>query len=303
MTKAKHISPILGLVLTMFLTGCGSTFTNLTSTRVEQNDSNIYTFRYEANLTQPGVVQESVQGFIAINGEEYPMIRDRHGRNRFSFDYRLPPGQSEVKYYFRVTYETIDNNIRRQLTRYSIHGDEEPHVLRIVNRFPIQIVPGRGPVGANISIVGRGFSQFDRVVFNDEEATTVFEAPTSLRFTVPSVPADRSYEVYLRTGTGDLRAGLFRVDSAVFTLQPDRLDLSVGERSMVIVRIPFAAPDGGLPISVTTDLADQIIMPEVVVPAGARSVNVQIEADAPGQGTLYFEANGFTTSRLPVSIQ
>ncbi len=302
MSFPKYILIGIAAAIGFGLTGCGQTFTNLTPSRVAQNDSHIYSFSFTANLSDPNVVQETVRASIVIDGEQYRMERDPDGSPHFRFDYQFPPGQRRALYYYVLEYETIKNNVRREVTRTSVYGDEDPHQIRVVNRYPIQLVTTRGPVGASVNLVGRGFSEHDQVVFGDREASTTFESSSSLRFTVPSVPADSSYPVSLRTGAADLPAGSFRVDSASFSVLPETMELGVGERQVMIIRTSFPAPSGGLPVDVTTDVPDSIIMPEVTIPQGARTVNVTVEGGDPGSGTLYVEAPGFRTTEVPVTV-
>ncbi|MEM9227622.1 MAG: hypothetical protein AAGA45_06610, partial [Verrucomicrobiota bacterium] len=51
-----------------------------------------------------------------------------------------------------------------------------------------------------------------------------------------------------------------------------------------------------------TDSPQSIIMPEVVIPEGAKSVSVPMEGGIPGTGTLFVEAPGFNAIKVPVSV-
>ena len=44
-------------------------------------------------------------------------------------------------------------------------------------------------------------------------------------------------------------------------------------------------------IDVTTDVAESIIMPEVMVPAGQTSVTIPVQGGKPGTGALFFKSS------------
>ena len=53
----------------------------------------------------------------------------------------------------------------------------------------------------------------------------------------------------------------------------------------------------------TTDIPNSIIMPEVLIPEGARTVSATIEGDKVGSGHLYINAKGLPELVIPVTIQ
>ena len=52
-----------------------------------------------------------------------------------------------------------------------------------------------------------------------------------------------------------------------------------------------------------TDIPESIIMPEVFIPEGARSVNVPVEGGIPGVGKLFVEVPGLKTVVIPVVVR
>jgi hypothetical protein len=69
-----------------------------------------------------------------------------------------------------------------------------------------------------------------------------------------------------------------------------------------VFTIPAEAPAGGLVLDITTDVPASVIMPEVLIPAGARSVNVVVEGGKPGSGTIYVRAPGFGEASVAITV-
>lgn len=106
----------------------------------------------------------------------------------------------------------------------------------------------------------------------------------------------------LRSGQDTVVVGSFRIDQSALRVAPGSLALVPGESAVLVFSVPFAAPEGGLPIPVSTDIPESIIMPEVVIPAGSRSVSVPVEGGQPGEGGLFTEAAGMTPVTIPVTV-
>lgn len=291
------------LLLAAFLTGCTTAFTRLSPpVKVPENDSGIYTFTVQYKSFPSGLVHDSVRVDLVINGQAHEMTREGNGHT-FTYDYRMPPNLREARYYYQVSYDYKTSSSNGHQDDYSARDEDGLHLMRIINRYPIQLITSRGPVGASVTLVGRGFTEFDKIVIGDQETATVADSPTSLRFTVPALPANQTYDVKLRTGQGDLPAGTFRIDAALLRVLPERLNLTTGGRELLVLSIDFEAPEGGLTVKDTTDVASSLIMPEIVIPAGSRTVSVPVEAGQPGSGTLYLEADGFEKVAVPVTVR
>ena len=293
---------LLGSAL-FVVAGCKTTtFRDLTRERIPENQSGIYTFEFAAQLSNTNVVDGTERAQIVINGETYEMEPSPRGERMFVYDYRMPPGVTEARYYYALTYDYITNNVRRTTTRYSTHDIDGVYLARLVNRYIIQLLSERGPVGSSVGLVGSGFSAGDTVVVDGQEVETIYHSPNSLEFIVPALPADRSYPVKLRTNAGDIEFGNFRIDEASFTVLPASLNLRSGERAQMTVQIPDVAPSGGLYVDVTTDAPRSVIMPEVLIPAGFSSVVVDVEGGERGSGTLFVQAPGFAPKHVRLQV-
>jgi hypothetical protein len=150
----------------------------------------------------------------------------------------------------------------------------------------------RGPVGARISVVGRGFGSADVVKFDDQPVRTVNESSNALSFFVPAVTTGKNYRVTLEGAAGSSPVGTFRVDPAVLDVSPARLELTSGGIQPLTFTVPNVASSGGQLLDVTTDVPDSVIMPEVIVPEGANSVTVDVKGGKPRSGNLFLKGYG-----------
>lgn len=304
--KMQTLLVVLSLGFVALFSGCATNqFSRISPPlRVPENASNIYTFSFVSkSLPSTMVSRDNSRAFLVVNGQTFQMQRDPIQRNLFTFDYQMPPGQRTALYYYYLEYDYVQGGVVKRGVEYSATSEEDLHRVTIIDRYPIQVVSNRGPVGANVALVGRGFTPSDVVVIGDREATTKYESPNSLRFTVPSITAGQTYPVKLRTAGGDIDAGTFRVDPSIITVLPQSVNLTRNGRELLIFTINFEAPAGGLAVDVTTDVPASIIMPEVVIPAGSRTVSISVTGGEPGIGTLYVEAEGFDPVSIPVTVQ
>lgn len=84
---------------------------------------------------------------------------------------------------------------------------------------------------------------------------------------------------------------------------PNTLTLEPKQRLALAFALDYPAPQGGLYLNITTNIPDSIIMPEVLIPEGARTVNATIEAGEPGQGTLFINAADLPELTVPITIK
>jgi hypothetical protein len=212
---------------------------------------------------------------------------------------------SKIPYYYVLSYKLKGESGYVDEVSYSTEftPGNAPYVSTIVNRYVVHLSSSRGPVGALISILGQGFTEFDKIVIGNVEIATTFVSHNQLSFTIPAVPAGKSYDVMLRTGDGDLPAGRLTVDASTIGVQPTSLIINVGESVPLTFFIDSPAPEGGIAIDITTDIPECVVMPEVVIPAGQRSVSVPTQGAAAGTGYLWMEAEGFEKARIPVTVQ
>jgi len=290
----SKFNAIFSAGLAALVAGCGPTITNLTSERAPENASGIYTLSMMVRNSDGGIPDQTFKPKIVIDGATHPMRASDLGRGVFEYEYIMPNGRNEARYYYILDYAREGGSGRTKTT--------DIYDLKLTNRYVLAMESLRGPVGARIPVVGRGFTEFDRVVVGGFEAETEFQSPSSLVFTVPPLAANQSYRAELIGGAGTQDLGEFHVDGSKLEVFPNPVELTAGERSTLGFGIQFAAPPNGQPISIMTDVPQSIVMPEVAIPPGARTVSVPIEGAKPGAGFLYISAPGFNEITVPVRI-
>jgi hypothetical protein len=283
----------LGLLL---LAGCDLKIVNLTPTTLPENPSQIYTISARVETNNANVVDGSIVPHLIIDGQDLLMKKSQG--DVYALDYQLPPGRDEFAYYILVNFKSESNgNV----------SDQEAYLplvhVKIASRYVLSLEANRGPVGAQIGVLGRGFTPQDIVYFDGTPARTVYASPTALNFFVPAVDPDQSYKVSISGSTGSADVGTFHVDALNIQASPASLTLHSGEQQPLTFTLPVLAPAGGLLLDVTTDVPDSVIMPEVVVPAGSTSVTVTVQGGHPGTGSLVLKGYGTGSLTIPVTVQ
>jgi len=299
--KAIRNSLLFAAILVLFAR-CNAVFQDFTPERIPENPSGIYTFSFTANIPKGNRIEGSERAEITINGKAYPMMRSSADDLTFTYDYKMPAGITEARYYYTITWDYRGANSVKEAARYSTQETGKVYHARLINRYPIQLVNDRGPAGSRIPIVGSGFSSQDVVLVGGVEATTTIHSANSLEFTVPALPAGKAYQITLRTGGGDLVAGNFKVDEATLRVQPQSLSIASGDTDFLIIELDNPAPMGGLYVDAQTDIPASLIIPEITIPEGSRSVNVNVTGGEPGSGILVLTVPGFGAVDVQVSV-
>jgi hypothetical protein len=281
------------------LTGCDDVkITNLTPGTLPVNPSQTYTFSARIEVKTSGYVEGTLDPTIIIDGRPHRMTPSPMGPDIYEYDHPVTADRTELRYYFLVNYEVFFNNRRMQREAYT-----GLQTATLASRFILSLEANRGPVGARVGVMGRGFTPEDVVYVGGTPARTVFESPNALSFFVPALPPARNYEVDVGGTAGTKRVGTFRVDSVGLTVTPTGLNLRRGQRQTLVFTLPNPAPTGGLLLDVTTDVPESVIMPEVLIPAGQTQVAITVEGGAPGTGSLYLQGFGVGEITIPVEVR
>jgi hypothetical protein len=296
---ARKFLAWLGALLALaLLAGCNNVvLTNLTPGSLPENPSQIYTLTLRVTPKFKSVDRASIAPHIVVDGQNFAMTKSALGTGLYEYEYKLPAGRDEIAYYFLVDYQYDSNGTLQQGEAYTgiAHA-------KIVRRYVLSLEVNRGPVGARISVVGRGFTPQDVIYLDNTPVRTVFESPNALSFYVPGLPAGQNYKVMLGGASGNSPVGTFRIDASSVTVSPASLNLHSGERQPVTFTVPNAAPPGGLLLDLTTDVPESVIMPEVIVPDGQNSVTVTVEGGRPGRGSLFLKGYDAGEVTIPVSV-
>jgi hypothetical protein len=278
----------LGTAGLALLTGCTTvTLTNLTPSSLPQNPSEIYTFTLRVAPRTTAVDAASIAPHIVLDGQSFDMKKSSLGDGLYDFDYQLPAGRDRMAYYYLVDYTAMGNGTTSA-------GQAYTGVLnaQVVRRYVLSLEGNRGPVGARVSVLGRGFTAQDIIYLDGAPTRTVFESPTSLSFFVPALTPGKNYQVTLGGTTSSSPVGTFRVDPINLLVSPSALSLASGQQENLTFSVPNPAPPGGLLIDVATDVPESVIMPEVVVPEGQTGVAIPVLGGKPGTGNLVLKGYG-----------
>ena len=124
-----------------------------------------------------------------------------------------------------------------------------------------------------------------------------------LRFTTPALPAGIDYPVKLIGGPhGALDIGNFRIDASTIGVSPSSLEIKSGDSSTLLFKIDYEAPEGGLIVSVKTNIPSSVIMPEAVISKGNKTVNIPIKGGVAGEGKLVISAPGYESVEVPIRV-
>ncbi|HVW20638.1 MAG TPA: cell surface protein [Opitutaceae bacterium] len=301
-SASKFLSFLAAAAALALLAGCTTVkLTNLTPASLPENASNIYTFTLRVDPRSSVVDVATLSPHIVVDGQNFAMTKSPLGNGIWEFEYQLPPGRDQIAYYFLVDYTAAGNGTSQPGQAYT--GVQHATVL---HRYILSLEGNRGPVGARISVLGRGFTPQDVINLDGTPARTVYESPTSLSFFVPAVATGKNYHVTLENPGGSSPVGTFRVDPTEVSVAPSSLTLTSGQTQNVTFTVPTPAPPGGLLIDVATDVPESVIMPEVVVPEGQTSVSVAVQGGKPGSGNLVlrgYGAGGQVTVPVTVSAK
>jgi len=280
-----------------FLSGCASVaLTNLTPASLPENPSQIYTFTLRVTPHNHVMMRSSITPHVVVDGQNFLMKHSSLGDDLYEFEYQLPAGRTDIAYYYLVNYEVEGSN-------GPVPGEAYTAVERakIARRYVLSLEVNRGPVGASISVVGRGFTPQDVIYFDDTAARTVFASTSDLSFYVPALAPGKNYEVSVRGSAGNSPVGTFRIDGANVSVSPSSLTIAQGQRQNLTFSVGTAAPAGGLLLDVATDVPESVIMPEVMIPAGETSVTIAVEGGRPGSGNLVLKGYGSDVT-IPVTV-
>lgn len=301
MNAKLNLSTLLALLTLAILTACSVKIDTITPTQLPANPSNIYTISARPLVSNDVVDPKTVKMFIVIDGQKHAMQASPMGKDYFDYEYRLPKGRDSAIYYLEMHYRMRNFGDRPSPEKSLKSGTKN---LQINQRYSIALDVDRAPLGTPIAVLGRGFRTSDQVFVGDQACDTRFISSNVLEFTLAGLQPDASYPVEIR-GNGDSQpAGWLRVDPGnPLSVLPNRLELKSGERKVLAFVLEHPAPSDGLEILITTDIPQSIIMPEVFMPAEARTVNIPIIGGEAGSGSLYVKGRGLPEIEVAISVK
>ena len=298
--KAKRIFLSALLILTSSFTGCSVKILDRTPAIATASPTGNYTLRAQALINKKTVDRSSLEAFVVIDGEQFPMTTDLAESGFFAFDYQPPVDDLSTRFYYVLNYQTQAHEaapVPRQIIS-DLYQVEFPNPIRL------SLNTRRAAIGSRVAVRGQEFSSKDIIFVDAVAAQTSFISPTELQFIVPDATPGHGYAVEVRSLKHAQIAGHLRIDPAnPLSVLPNRLDLQSGERQALAFALNEPAPIGGLYLNITTDIPDNIIMPEVLIPEGARTVSASIEGDKVGNGHLFISASNLPELVIPITIR
>ena len=97
----KKVLPLLTVLL---LTGCPATFTRVTPLQQPRNPNNLYPVEVIFNSQQQSLRWDSIQPYVLVGGELYPMRPVPMMKNRWEGLVPVPMGANGVGYRFKFDY-------------------------------------------------------------------------------------------------------------------------------------------------------------------------------------------------------
>jgi hypothetical protein len=92
------------LLAPLLLAGC-TTFTNLTPQRQIRNANNLYPVEVAFNTRRQALKWESLQPFVNVGTDFYPMRPTLMMTNRWEALVPIPPGKNEIRYRYKFDFK------------------------------------------------------------------------------------------------------------------------------------------------------------------------------------------------------
>ncbi len=102
----KKFLPLLMCVA--LLSGCATTFTNLSAQRQARNPSNLYPVEVKFDTKQQSLRWDSIQPYVIVGREQFPLRSTKLMKNRWEGLVPVPADKKEVTYFYKFDYQYND---------------------------------------------------------------------------------------------------------------------------------------------------------------------------------------------------
>lgn len=103
--KFRFITQALALALSLFVSGCSTTISNLTPSQQPRNSNNLYPFEVTYDTNQKTVRENTLRPFVMVGGELYPMEPVPMLQNRWEAHVPIPATTNYVYYRYKFDYD------------------------------------------------------------------------------------------------------------------------------------------------------------------------------------------------------
>lgn len=100
--KLSQSAALASLVL--LFAGCSTTITNLTPNQLPRNQQGLYPFEVALQTTQASIKEDTIQPYVMIGMEKYPMEPTPMLKNRWEAWVPIPASTNQVYYRYRFDY-------------------------------------------------------------------------------------------------------------------------------------------------------------------------------------------------------
>lgn len=102
MMKSARILPLL--LVSLLLTGCRTTVTNLTPTQIPRSSTGQYVVEAAFDTTQQSIRPSSVTPYVVVDFDAYPMRPTLGIANRYEAHIPAAADRKSINYHFKVDY-------------------------------------------------------------------------------------------------------------------------------------------------------------------------------------------------------
>lgn len=92
----------------ILLAGCASTITNISAQRQIRNANNLYPLEVSMDSRQQALKWETVQAYVIMGTESYPMKAVKYMQNRWECVVPVPANVNSVTYHYKFDYQVSD---------------------------------------------------------------------------------------------------------------------------------------------------------------------------------------------------
>lgn len=173
---------------------------------------------------------------------------------------------------------------------------------------PSPVYVGQGTVELNV--IGRDFTTQSAVLRDGAVLTTQFVSATQLRASVTVPAAAATLAIKVRT-PDPLNAGQFLLSNELalpvvipqLSLAPVNPTIIKGAQKTLSVNLPYPAPAGGMSITLVSSVPSVASLAgTVLVPAGEKTVNVQLTGTDLGITTITASKTGLASAQTQVTV-
>ena len=163
--------------------------------------------------------------------------------------------------------------------------------------------------GKSLTVSGKNFVPESVIRIDGADLTTNYSSASTINTVLPALTSgNKSITVKqpdpLFSGSFLIsKPAVLTVNVPLLSINPASVSQTLGVPISITVSIPFAAPVGGITISVTSSATNIVTVPaSVVIVEGATSASIPITSTGLGIATITASKTGFTSASIQVQV-